>query len=544
VSFVTNFFPPSAFTVGSYLITGLPPGLTVPGLNPATNILNVANSTGAGQITGTPTIEGVFRVNLQAWEFANANASGGSTQTVTILFTVAPADVTGQPRITVQPVSVVTVVGQSVTFSVGVAANPPVTKYQWLKNSVPIPNAVSASYTIGDVKLADAANYAVNVTNTFGTVTSAAATLNVNSAPELPRFTVQPQPQTVAAGSTVVFTGAASGVPTPTYQWWRGRDSLAGATSPTLVLSGSNVVAGTYSLVATNDAGFATSSVAILTVASPTEPGRLINLSILTPLAAGETMTMGTVLGGAGSAGKKALLIRGAGPSLTPLGVSGVLPDPRLSLLSGSAVIAQNNDWAGTLELSNAFAAVGAFAYSSGGSRDAAVFLSALDAGPYTVQISDAGGVAGTVIGELYDSTAAFTATTPRLVNVSVLKQIPTGTTLTAGFVVGGAAAKTVLIRAIGPGIAVAPFNVPGAMADPKLTLFDLKTGVQIAENDNWGGSAQLTTVGRNVGAFAIDDTASRDALLLLTLAPGNYSAAVSPVGPGGAAIVEVYEVP
>jgi hypothetical protein len=29
-----------------------------------------------------------------------------------------------------------------------------------------------------------------------------------------------------------------------------------------------------------------------------------------------------------------------------------------------------------------------------------------------------------------------------------------------------------------------------------------------------------------------------------LTLAPGNYSAAVSPVGTGGFAIVEVYEVP
>src|SRR5882672_2507455 len=31
VGFVTNFFPATGFVVGSYLITGVPPGLTVPG---------------------------------------------------------------------------------------------------------------------------------------------------------------------------------------------------------------------------------------------------------------------------------------------------------------------------------------------------------------------------------------------------------------------------------------------------------------------------------------------------------------------------------
>jgi len=545
VSFVTNFFPPSAFTVGSYLITGLPPGLTVPGLNTATNFLNITNSTGAGQITGTPNMEGSYPVTLQAWEFGGASASGSFTQTVTILFTVTPSGATGPPKISAQPVSLVTVVGQSVTFSVGVTANPSAS-YQWLKNSVSIPNATGASYTIGDVKLTDAANYVVNVTNSFGTVTSAAATLNVNSAADLPRFTVQPQSQTVAAGSTVVLTAAAGGAPTPTYQWWRGRNSIAGATGTTLVLSGANVIAGTYSVVATNDAGPVTSNSATLTVTNPTDPGRLINLSILTALTAGETLTMGTAIGGNGTTGTKPLLARAAGPSLTQLGVNNVLPDPRLSLVTfpGNVTVAANNDWGlNAAALAAAFAQVGAFPYIAVSSKDAAIFLQSLDRGNYTVQVGDNATGAGTVIAELYDATpsGSFAPPTARLINVSVRKQIAAGATLTAGFVIGGKTDKTVLVRAIGPGLA--PFGVVGTMADPRLTLFNASS-VKIAENDNWGGDAQLTTVGRSVGAFAIDDTASRDAMLLITLAPGNYSAAVSPLGGGGEALVEVYEVP
>ena len=80
-------------------------------------------------------------------------------------------------------------------------------------------------------------------------------------------------------------------------------------------------------------------------------------------------------------------------------------------------------------------------------------------------------------------------------------------------------------------------------MADPKLDLFSGQT--IIASNDNWGGDAQLTAVGTAVGAFAVADGASKDAMLLVTLAPGNYTAQVSGVNnTGGLAIVEVYEVP
>src|SRR5207248_2864367 len=174
-------------------------------------------------------------------------------------------------------------------------------------------------------------------------------------------------------------------------------------------------------------------------------PARLINLSILTPLASGETMTMGTALGGAGTAGAKPLLMRAAGPALAQLGVTNPLPDPAMSVFSGQTVVAVNNDWGGSAALSNAFASVGAFPYAAGNSKDAAIFSPALAPGNYTIQVTGGTGT-GLMIAELYDSTpdSSFTSATPRLVNVSVLKQINAGESLTAGFVVGGSGAKQI----------------------------------------------------------------------------------------------------
>ena len=279
------------------------------------------------------------------------------------------------------------------------------------------------------------------------------------------------------------------------------------------------------------------------------QAGRLINLSVLAPLSQGEVMTIGTVIGGAGTSGTKALVVRAAGPALSRLGVGSVLPDPRMSLINpvGGVTVASNNDWAGDAALVTAFAQVGAFPYATAASKDAGVSLPALASANYTVQVSDVGAGSGTVIAELYDATPgnAFTVTMPRLINVSVLKQINAGTSLTAGFVIGGATNRTVLVRAIGPSLAVAPFNVAGVLADPKLDLFDNATGAKINENNDWGGSVALSAGFASVGAFALASADTKDAALLVTLSPGQYSVQVSGAdGGGGVVIVEVYEVP
>ena len=144
------------------------------------------------------------------------------------------------------------------------------------------------------------------------------------------------------------------------------------------------------------------------------------------------------------------------------------------------------------------------------------------------------------ILVEAYDAGSGSGA---RLINVSARNRVGTGADiLFAGFYVAGSGTKRVLIRAVGPTIGGAPFNVPGVLLDPKLELYDANA-VKIAENDNW--DASLAETFRAVGAFALT-SGSKDAALMVTLNAGSsYTAQVKGADGGtGEALVEVYELP
>lgn len=364
--------------------------------------------------------------------------------------------------------------------------------------------------------------------------------VSVSGPPAAPNFTQQPVPQSVTAGSTVVFSANANNA--TSYQWRRNGVAIAGQTNRMLVLTGVDVIGGQYSVVATNASGSTTSNNAQLSVLSTTNFGRLINLSILSSIRSpGDSFTLGYVVGG--TTGAKPLVIRAAGPSLGALGVDGTLADPKLELFAGSTKTGENDNWGGSSEVTAAMASVGAFSFTGATSLDAAVAAN-IETRNNSVTVSAAGTGTGAVIAEIYDASPSTepSATIPRLINVSVLKVIDPGTTLTAGFVLRGSSSRTVLVRAIGPGLQ-ATFGMPDTMADPQLTLNG--SSGQIARNDNWGGDPAIVSTGAAVGAFAIASATSRDAMLLMTLQPGDYTAQVSGVaGGGGNVIVEIYEVP
>ncbi len=89
-------------------------------------------------------------------------------------FTTPPSPV----LISVNPVSLTVLPGESASFTVGAAGSLPIS-YQWLKNGVPIPGANSATYTIASASATDAATYSCGATNSFGGAVSAGATLTV-----------------------------------------------------------------------------------------------------------------------------------------------------------------------------------------------------------------------------------------------------------------------------------------------------------------------------------------------------------------------------
>jgi hypothetical protein len=143
----------------------------------------------------------------------------------------------------------------------------------------------------------------------------------------------------------------------------------------------------------------------------------------------------------------------------------------------------------------------------------------------------------------IYVADASIASTAGRLINLSVLTDLTApGDTLTLGYVVGGPGTvgeKPVVLRAAGPSLGA--LGVPDTLADPRLALFagSSPTG----ENDNWGGTADLSAALARVGAFAYAAPTSLDAAVATTLVTRDNSVQVSATDRGtGKVIAEIYD--
>ncbi|MBS0662049.1 MAG: immunoglobulin domain-containing protein [Verrucomicrobia bacterium] len=530
--------PVMSWSVGG----SIPPGTNFSGLTTAGTV-NIQNLLWAG----TPTTAGTYNLTITAWEGANGTqiSSNGSLQyQYTIVVSSGGGGGTTAPSFTTQPVSQAGVTGGSATFTVAVSGNP-TPAIQWKKDGTNISNATSTTLTLTNLQASDAATYTAVATNSAGSATSNGAVLTVTSS-SAPTISVQPEGHTVATGSSVAFGVTASGGGL-SYQWKKNGTPVGGATGAQYLLSNAQGGdAGSYTVTVSNGSGSVTSSAAVLNVVSSSDPGRLINVSVRIVSGTGaDTLFMGFVTGGSGTSGGKQLLIRGIGPTLGNFGVPNVMADPVLDVIPQGATTPQvtNDDWAGDAGVVGVANAVGAFALPSTTSKDCAL-VTTLNPGVYSAKVSGKNSTTGTVLAEIYDANpGTYSASTPRLINISARATMANDNPLIAGFVVGGSTAKTLLIRAIGP--ALIPYGVTGAMPDPNLEIIRSGQSSASYSNDNWGGSTLITSVGNSVGAFALTDGAGKDAVLLVTLDPGVYSAKVTGVNnTSGITLVEVYEVP
>jgi len=127
----------------------------------------------------------------------------------------------------------------------------------------------------------------------------------------------------------------------------------------------------------------------------------------------------------------------------------------------------------------------------------------------------------------------------PNVINISTRGRVDSGqNVLIAGFAVSGTSAKQVLIRGVGP--TLSQFGVTGALTDPKVDVYNA-AGQNIGSNNDW--AASLSTTFSQAGAFALTN-GSKDAALVLTLQPGNYSVQLtSNDGTPGIGLTEVYDL-
>jgi peroxiredoxin len=400
-----------------------------------------------GLLSGAPTAAGRRAVTITA-----ANVAGSAATVVDLI--VSPAS--SAPEFTLQPQSVRTTLGASITLTAAATGFPKPT-YTWLCRGQDFCNTTEPVLELTNLTAAYAGDFTCVATNSAGSVASAPATVsfdfsglvnlsaraNVGTGANvvIPGITIRgTKPKTLlirAVGPTLAAFGLGGTLANPTVtvfdsanqpvllndDWGNVPDiaalKSAGAAQGAFALAdGSRDAAlvttlppGGYTIqVSGVGTGPAATGVALVEVYElDATPTTLVNLSCRARVGTGaDVLTGGFVIRGTSP---RRLLIRGVGPTLGSLGVTGTLADPKLEVIrqGDTTPLTTNDNWstpvapatATAAELTAAFGSVGAFALTAG-SRDAALIVT-LPPGTYTAQVSGVNNTVGIAIVEVYD---------------------------------------------------------------------------------------------------------------------------------------------
>jgi GH25 family lysozyme M1 (1,4-beta-N-acetylmuramidase)/alpha-tubulin suppressor-like RCC1 family protein len=290
--------------IQNFVIGGGAPGITNQPLSQTVMVgSNVTFTVGA---TGATPLSYQWRFNgaslaaatLSSFTRYNAQLTDAGTYAVTVTNAYGTTNsanavltVHGPPVIVSQPANVVTGLGLTASFSVGVSGSTPLS-YQWWYNGGSLSGATTSTLTVPNADPTNAGTYSVVVTNLYGTVTSSNALLT----PMDPYITNQPQSLTVAAGAPAAFTVGAVGTAPLSYSWARNGavltngGSISGQGSANLGIASVQVGdLGAYSVTVINVNGSAVSSNATLTAPfAPTVAMQPVSQAVL----AGSTVAL------------------------------------------------------------------------------------------------------------------------------------------------------------------------------------------------------------------------------------------------------------
>lgn len=192
--------------------------------------------------------------------------SSGNLSVTSSGATLTVSTANAAPSITEQPENAEAQVGGTATLSVS-ATGTPAPAYQWRKDGTAISGDTAAKLVISNVQTTDAGSYDVVVSNSVGSVTSRLVRLDVATSEQAPTIDSQPESLGVIVGQPAKFSVEAESDPAPTYQWTKGGNAIAGATSATFTIAAAQLSdAGTYSVVVSNASGTVTSRNATLSV--------------------------------------------------------------------------------------------------------------------------------------------------------------------------------------------------------------------------------------------------------------------------------------
>ena len=285
---------------------------------------------------------------------------------------------------------------------------------------------------------------------------------------------------------------------------------------------GSSFLAGTTKFVISYHGGDGND--VTLTVAEEFNPPptTLANISTRLRVETGDNVLIGGFIV-TGTQPKK-VIIRAIGTSLP---FADKLANPVLELHGPNGLIDSNDNW---VDSPNKQAIINSTIPPSSDLESAIVQTLPANNTGYTAIVRGVNGGTGIGLVEAYDLD---TRVDSRLANISTRGFVQTGdNVLIAGTIIVGQSPQKVIVRAIGPSLAIS-----GRMEDPSLELRD-GNGTLLEANDNWVDSLNKQAI--------IDSTIppanDLESAIVHTLPPAAYTAIVRGVnGTTGIAVVEVY---
>ncbi|HEY1788651.1 MAG TPA: pectinesterase family protein [Verrucomicrobiae bacterium] len=264
--------------------------------NALSDVATGNGSTISGSGTATLTVENAQGADSSAFFVVVTNAYGAATSSVATLFVSATPTV---PVINfVSPSNATVIAGTSTNIFVNTYAAPTPTVYWYDNNDNLLQAGVSTVLSLTDLQLANAGTYTVISSNSAGSVTNN-FTVNVDVTPAI---SSSPTNLLLNAGQSANFSVTASGVPMPTYQWYKNGAPISGATATNYSISSVALTdIGTYSVVISNTAGAVSASAYLAiystmtgTPASPANNAANVCVDTLLSISFSQTPTVGT----------------------------------------------------------------------------------------------------------------------------------------------------------------------------------------------------------------------------------------------------------